>query len=151
MGFSVSAVTAIVVGVLMVSATNMVLALDHAYSEVNVQIEDQDLRQDDRLRTLMSITTYTYNATLLELEVHVENTGSLALQASEVDVLVNGQCLVPLAGRTAVDDDTTTDVWGVNEDLNLTVSVTLIPPALSSLKVVAGNGVATMLDITGGI
>lgn len=147
MGFSVSAVTAIVVGVLLVSATNMVIALDQSYSKITEKVEGQDLRQWSRLRTKMSFQSYAYNETAQELELQVENTGEISLKASEVEVLVNGELLETIPARTAVDNNTATDVWGVNEDLNLTVAVILLPPALSSLKVVAENGASTMYEL----
>ncbi len=146
MGFSVSAGFAIVTAALFVSMGSMVNSMDRAYQDESSGRESKSKLERERLATSLDIVSYSYDAEDDELTVKTENTGNIALFVSEVDILVNGAFLVPLTGTSHVDGDTTTDIWGINEFLNVTVEVILSPPVPSSLKIVAGNGVSEMYD-----
>jgi len=79
----------------------------------------------------------TYDSTGDSLTITVENTGSTELAVSDVDVLVDNS--YQTGYRTAVEGDTTTDLWLPRETLAINATVDTAP---SGVKIVTGPGVA---------
>ena len=98
---------------------------------------DNTLEQQN---TEIQITDVRYNEAPASgdyVNVTVENTGSTELAVGHVDVLFDSE--YQTGYRSAVGDDTTTDLWLPQETLELNATVSQEP---SRVKIVTGPGIA---------
>jgi flagellar protein FlaF len=112
MGFSVSASTAIIFAGLFLAVGILYPAVSNGYELVtDAEVDREDARLDMRNSEI--------NITDLDGTINVTNEGSTALDASEIDVVVNGEYQPRDDYTTAVEEDTTTDLWLPGETLSI--------------------------------
>ena len=116
MGFSVSASTAIVFAGLFLAVGILYPAVSNGYEMVNdAEVDQEDARLEMR-NSAINITELSTST------INVTNEGSTALDASEIDVVVNGEYQPRDDYTTGVDGNTGTDLWLPGETLNITSS-----------------------------
>jgi flagellar protein FlaF len=111
------------------------------------QISDARDDQRDTLleqqNTAITVIDVTYDSTGDSLTITVENTGSTELAVSDVDVLVDNE--YQSGYGTAVDGDTTTDLWLAHQTLEITV--TPLSPKPDRVKLVTGPGIEATEEV----
>ena len=137
MGFSVSGSAALIFVAAFIGFGMFYSAAANSTEMVNDAREDRADRQLERTNTAIQITTVNYDMTSDYLNVTVENTGTTELSVSDVDVLVDNN--YQTGYRTAVEGNTTTDLWLPRETLAIN---TTVEPQPSGVKIVTGPGVA---------
>jgi flagellar protein FlaF len=137
MGFSVSGSAALIFVAAFIGFGMFYSAAANSAEMVNDAREDRSDRQLERTNTAIQITTVNYDSTNEYLNVTVENTGSTELSVSDVDVLVDNS--YQTGYRSAVEGDTTTDLWLPRETLAINTTVS---PRPDGVKIVTGPGVA---------
>ena len=92
MGFSLAAATAIIGVAILISVELMVGTTIPTIEDVHESYDDMRDRSIDQLQTAINITSYSTksNASLHDLNIDVENTGSTTLDVSHFTVLING-------------------------------------------------------------
>lgn len=138
MGFSTSGATMILFLGVLVSASILVPAAEHAYEDVTDARDGRSERLLDRRNSALELSNATYDQSNATLNVSVNNTGSVTLGVNETDLLVDGgyvtgydASVVGAAGRT---------LWLPGETLTFTYSGVSSQP--DRVKVVAETGVA---------
>ena len=132
MGFSVSiAVSIFLVGFLILSSVAYT-SLSNSMGLVSDGRKEQNDRMRDVLQTDINITNVSYGAGTIR--VRVENTGSIVLDASKTDLLINGTF------QTENISLSPTKVWIPEKTLNITVTGALGNP--SRVKVISENGIS---------
>lgn len=139
MGFSVSGATAIIFIGMFISFGMVYSATANGFEEVSTARATAAEQVLDQQNTRINITNTTYNATMEQLSISVNNTGSTALSVTTTDFIVDNDYQQSFVDQT-VDGDGTTDLWLPGETLTVNVSV---PPTPTRIKVVTENGVAT--------
>jgi len=137
MGFSVSASTAIIFAGLFLAVGILYPAVSNGYELVQGAEVDRDDAQLDMRNSAINITD-------LDGTINVTNEGSTSLDASEIDVVVNGEYQPRGNYTTAVEGDATTDLWLPGE----TLSVDPVDAGASSgdrVRIVTDHG----LSVTG--
>ena len=137
MGFSVSGSAALIFVAAFIGFGMFYSAAANSTELVNDAREDRSDRQLERTNTEIQITTVNYDTNANYLNVTVENTGATELSVSDVDVLADNS--YQTGYRTAVEGDTTTDLWLPRETLAINTTVEASP---SGVKIVTGPGVA---------
>lgn len=141
MGFSVSGSAAIIFVGVIVAAGIAVPPIVGSFGELSSSQSQQIDRGVDALNTDISIeSAIYYDDGSDELELELENTGSTSLAVADTSLLVDGE--IPDSGdvTTAVDGDSSAQLWRPGERLTITVSgVTQVP---ERMKVVTENGIA---------
>ena len=112
MGFSVSASTAILFAGLFLAVGILYPAVSNGYELVQGAEVDRDDAQLDMRNSAINITD-------LDGTINVTNEGSTALDASEIDVVVNGEYESRVNYTTEVEGDATTDLWLPGETLTI--------------------------------
>lgn len=144
MGFSVSGSVAIVsIGVLVAFGVMFPTVIDsnHLVSEAQSTQSDRIL---DQQNTEIHINDSSYDGTNLTAEV--VNKGTVALEVSETDLLVDGKYVAPnettvYRSLNKTSGDTATDVWLTGEVLELVVELDSRP---ARVKVVTETGVSDL-------
>jgi len=137
MGFSVSGSAALIFVAAFIGFGMFYSATANSAEMVTEAREDRSDRQLDRTNTAIEITTVNYDTTTDYLNITVENTGTTELAVSDVDVLFDND--YQTGYRTAVEGDTTTDLWLSQETLAINATVA---PQPNRVKIVTGPGVA---------
>ncbi|PSP82552.1 flagellin [Halobacteriales archaeon QS_6_64_34] len=137
MGFSVSGSAALIFVAAFIGFGMFYSATANSAEMVTEAREDRSDRQLDRTNTAIEITTVNYDTTTDYLNITVENTGATELAVSDVDVLFDND--YQTGYRTAVEGDTTTDLWLSQETLAINATVA---PQPNRVKIVTGPGVA---------
>ena len=137
MGFSVSGSAALIFVAAFIGFGMFYSATANSAEMVTEAREDRSDRQLDRTNTAIEITTVNYDTTTDYLNITVENTGTTELAVSDVDVLFDNDYRTGY--RTAVEGDTTTDLWLSQETLAINATVA---PQPNRVKIVTGPGVA---------
>ena len=135
MGFSVSGSAALIFVAAFIGFGMFYSATANSAEMVTEAREDRSDRQLDRTNTAIEITTVNYDTDYLNITV--ENTGTTELTVSDVDVLFDND--YQTGYRTAVEGDTTTDLWLSQETLAINATVA---PQPNRVKIVTGPGVA---------
>ncbi|WP_332897795.1 hypothetical protein [Haladaptatus sp. CMSO5] len=143
MGFATSGATAVIFIGLLVAVGTLYPAMEHADERVFDARDAHDDRALDQRNTAITVTQTTYNATLNELTVTVENTGSTTLSVTQTDLLVDGA--YQASRTTSVGGDANRTVWVSGE--TLTITVTGVVPQPSRVKVVTEYGVAAVEEV----
>lgn len=144
MGFSVSGSVAIVsIGVLVAFGVMFPAVIDS-----NHQVSEAQSTQSDRIldqqNTEIHINDSRYDGT--NLTVEVVNEGTVTLEVSETDILVDGEYVTPnqttvYRSTNTTDGKTTTDVWLASEVLEVVVELDSRP---TRVKVVTETGVSDL-------
>lgn len=113
MGFSVSASTAIVFAGLFLVAGIIYPAISNGYEQVLDADVDRDDAQLDMRNSEITIDTISSNS------ITVNNTGSTSLDASAVNLVIDGEYQEPTEYTTNVDGATDTDLWLPGESLEI--------------------------------
>ena len=135
MGFSVSATFAIFLIGFLVMASLSYNSLSSSVELINDGRRDQHDRMSDELQTDINITSANYDSGSNTLTVIVENIGSIVLDASEIDLLIDGE--IKSADYITMNP---AKVWIPEETLTITASNVSLSP--SRVKVVAENGIS---------
>ena len=137
MGFSVSGSAALIFVAAFIGFGMFYSAAANSTEMVNEAREDRSDRQLERVNTEIEITTVNHDDTSGYLNITVENTGATELSVSDVDVLIDNN--YQTGYRTAVEGNSTTDLWLEQETLAINATVEGQP---SRVKIVTGPGVA---------
>jgi flagellar protein FlaF len=130
MGFSVSGASAIIL-------LAGVLTFSMAFTAVSNGHERISAAEDDRMEQHLEVRNSNINITKVNsTTVQVNNTGSVALNASETALITEGTYEEPASYEVDQDPDTT--VWAPGERLTITLSNT----NPNRVKVVAETGIA---------
>lgn len=122
----------------LVSASVLVPAAEHAFEEVSDARDGRSERLLDRRNSGVGVANVTCDEGDATLNVSVNNTGSVTLAVSETDVLVDGTLRTGDAATVGGVADRS--LWLPGETLTVTVSGVACAP--DRVKVVAGTGVA---------
>ncbi|MDY6865181.1 MAG: hypothetical protein SVY15_04315 [Halobacteriota archaeon] len=133
MGFSVSASIAIFLLGSLVMGSLAYTSMSNSARLVNDGQNEQHERMREELQTDINITSTDYNLTLQRLQVSVENTGSIVLDSSEVDLIIDGTISSSLSFSPS-------KVW-IPEN-NLIITATGVSSSPNRVKVVTENGVS---------
>ncbi len=137
MGFSVSGSAALIFVAVFIGFGMFYSAAANSTEMVQDAREDRSDRQLERTNTGIEITTVNYDTSSTYLNVTVENTGTTELSVSDVDVLAEND--YQTGYRTAVQGNTTTDLWLPRETMAINMTVS---PEPSGVTIVSGTGVA---------
>ena len=140
MGFSVSGSAALIFVAAFIGFGMFYTATANTFEQVNDAREAQADGTLEQQNTDINIRDVTYNTNPASgdyVNVTIDNTGSTELSVADVDVLIDN--VYQTGYRSAVEDDTTTDLWLPQETLELNVTVDGTP---SRLKVVTGPGIS---------
>jgi len=137
MGFSVSGSAALIFVAAFIGFGMFYSASANGFEQINDAREAQADSTLEQQNTDIVIRDVTYDSTNGYVNITVDNTGSSELAVSDVDVLVDNDYRTGY--RSAVEDDTATDLWLPQETLELNVTVSTGP---SRVKIVSGPGVA---------
>jgi len=123
MGFSVSATMAIFLAAFLILFSILYASVTDAFDKVTVSLDERYDDMSERSQTQISIIDVNYYRDTNDLEVLVQNTGSIALEISESNLLVSGlfmsSFITDIEGKT-------TDIWLPLEVLTITVNDPLI-------------------------
>jgi len=139
MGFSVSMTFAIFLVAFIALSGMLVSSYSYRSNLVDGAKEIQQERMLNRIQTDFEITDTTYNAVGNFLVVDVNNTGSTVLNASKVDVILDGSLKTDSITALTING-TSTSVWAPDERLQINLSGISSNPARA--KVIAANGVS---------
>lgn len=92
MGFSVSAATAIIGVAILISFEVMVADVIPTIKDTNEAYDEMKERVVDQIQTDVNITSVSTpaNASNYDLNITVENTGSITLETENFNILING-------------------------------------------------------------
>ncbi len=119
MGFSTSAATAIIFTGLIVMFSFTVATVFDTYGDLKDAALEVSDSEYDRQRTRVSLVNTSFNST--HVFINATNTGEVNIDATFVDVLLNGT-LETMAIETQQVAGTGSAVWGVHETLYLEVA-----------------------------
>jgi len=140
MGFSVSASTAIIFAGVFLAIGVLYPAVSNGYEQVYDAEVDRGDAQLDMRNSAINITELSTST------INVTNEGSTALDASEIDVVVNGVYQPRDNYTTEVEGDAGTDLWLPGETLSIDPSA-VGAGTDDQIRVVADHG----LSVTGEI
>ncbi len=123
MGFSVSATMAIFLAAFLILFSILYVSVTDAFDKVTVSLDERYDDMSERSQTQISIIDVNYYRDTNDLEVLVQNTGSIALEISESNLLVSG---LLMSSFIAEIEGKTTDIWLPLEVLTITVNDPLI-------------------------
>lgn len=123
MGFSVSATMAIFLAAFLILFSILYASVTDAFDKVTVSLDERYDDMSERSQTQISIIDVNYYRDTNDLEVLVQNTGSIALEISESNLLVSG---LFMSSFIAEIEGKTTDIWLPLEVLTITVNDPLI-------------------------
>ena len=123
MGFSVSATMAIFFAAFLILFSILYASVTDAFDKVTVSLDERYDDMSERSQTQISIIDVNYYRDTNDLEVLVQNTGSIALEISESNLLVSG---LFMSSFIAEIEGKTTDIWLPLEVLTITVNDPLI-------------------------
>jgi archaellum component FlaF (FlaF/FlaG flagellin family) len=118
MGFSVSATMAIFFAAFLILFSILYSSLNDAFDSVTDSFDDKYDSMDEKLQTQVQILEVYYVKETDSLKVTVQNTGSIVLDMSKVDIIINGSLV---ASPSMNVSGKTTDVWLPLETLTVTV------------------------------
>ena len=133
MGFSVSASFAIFLVGFLVLASVAYTSLSNGMNLVSEGRNEQNNRMSDELQTDINITNVNFNSGTLTVEI--KNTGSVVLNSSSTDLLINGTIQTENISYSPVK------VW--IPDKTLTVTITSSTGTPSRVKAVTENGISS--------
>lgn len=146
MGFSVSGAAVVIFIGLLASGTMLGVAVKDAIDSRNAGMEAEQDRMVAQQNTDVEITKAVYDSNTSDLSLRVENTGTVALEASLTDLVVDGEYVTSHA--TAVENDTDRNLWTPGTDLSLDADRATEP---DRVKVVTETEVSVMAtNLTGG-
>jgi len=142
MGFSVSGSAALIFVAAFIGFGMFYTATANSFEQINDARDAQADTTLEQQNTDITVRDVTYNTAPSPddyVNVTVENVGSTELSVADVDVLIDNEYRTGY--RSAVEDDTSTELWLPQEtlELNVTVSESTTP---TRLKVVTGPGVS---------
>jgi|GEM_PF-2504153 len=146
MGFSVSGAAVIIFIGLLASGTILGVAVKDANEDRNAGMESKQERLLEQQNTDVRVVEAVYDSNTSDLSVRIENTGTVTLEASLTDLVVDGDYVT--SHETAVDNDTDRNLWTPGTQLSLETDTGAEP---ERVKVVTGTGVSVVItDLTGG-
>ncbi len=131
MGTSVSVVVALIFSAFLIVGTIIYSSVDYSKNLVKKAQYDQDTMKKARMQTDITITNVTNGSSL---QITLKNTGKTTLNASALDVFVDGKYhnyTLSSAGNT----------WVPKNNTNITVPVTF-NASRDRVKVVTENGIS---------
>ncbi|MFC6863598.1 flagellin [Halomicroarcula sp. GCM10025817] len=143
MGFSVSGSAAIIFVAAFIGFGMFYSASANSLEQISDARDDQRDSLLEQQNTAITVIDVTYDSTGDSLTITVENTGSTELAVSDVDVLVDNE--YQSGYGTAVDGDTTTDLWLAQQTLEITVTGLTSKPA--RVKLVTGPGIEATEEV----
>ena len=141
MGFSVSGATAIILLAGVLAFGMAFTAGTNSFDVVSDAQDDQSDRLLDQQNSAVDVTSVTFNDTAGELEVTVENDGSIELSVERTTLVVDGELQSASIVETRVEGETDTDVWLPGETLTFVVDA---DSDADRVKVTAETGVADL-------
>ena len=146
MGFSVSGAAVIIFIGLLASGTILGVAVKDANEARSAGMEAKHDRMLEQQNTEVRVVEAVYDSNTSDLRVRVENTGTVTLEASLTDLVVDGDYVT--SHETAVDNDTDRNLWTPGTQLRLDADRGTEP---ERVKVVTETGVSVMAtDFAGG-
>ncbi len=140
-GYGAPIALGIVVLALLASVTILVDVLDRVYDQLAVAQEKRDERVVNRIQTDIEIENVVHSSVENNLVVVVRNTGSVELDASKTDLLVDGKLIVEENLRSRTVDGLQTSVWLPDENLTITTE-NIFPTPPNAVKVVTEYGIS---------
>jgi len=141
MGFSVSASTAIIFAGLFLAVGILYPAVSNGYELVQDAEVDRDDAQLDMRNSAINITELNGD------RINVTNEGSTALDAENVDLVINGEYQPRGDYNPAVDGDSGTSLWLPGETLEIAENGDVIFSPGDQVRLVTDHG----LSVTGEI
>ena len=139
MGFSVSMAFAIFLVGLLALSTILVSSYDYRSGLIDNAERVRHERMVKELQTDLEIITTDYDAVQDILTIDVKNTGSTVLNASKVDVLLDGE--LETANITSLKvNGVDSSVWSPEDTLQIKISGVAANP--TRIKVIAENGIS---------
>jgi archaellum component FlaF (FlaF/FlaG flagellin family) len=146
MGFSVSGAAVVIFIGLLASGTILGVALKDVNEARTAGMESKHDRMLEQQNTDVRVTEAVYDSNTSDLRVRVENTGTVTLEASLTDLVVDGDYVV--SREAAVDNDTDRNLWTPGKELLLETDRATEP---QRIKIVTETGVSVIItDLTGG-
>lgn len=131
MGAETSVVIALIFSVFLILGTITYSSVDYSRNLVKNAQYDQDTMNKARMQTDITILNVTNGTT--RLNITLKNTGKTTLNASAMNVFVNGN----LSNYSLLS---TGNTWVSKNNTNITILVT--PISGNRIKVVTGNGIS---------
>jgi archaellum component FlaF (FlaF/FlaG flagellin family) len=150
MGFSVSATMAIFFATFLILFSVLYSSVNSAFDSVTESFEDKYEYLSDRSQTSLDILSLSLSRDTVTLEVKVQNTGTVPLDASKTNMLVGG--LMVEHEVTVIGDDTT-NVWLPLETATITIespNITFDSSAYPRTYVSNDNGLTSPSNMTVG-
>jgi len=145
MGFSTSAAVAVVSIGFLISVGLLYPAVEQSVQDVSDATENREERMLDTRNSDAVLHDVTYNSTTDVLNVTVNNTGTVTMEAAKTDLLVDGE--IATNRTTYVDGVTDRDLWVAGEQLRIEASGVSTAP--ERVVVVTGTGLErSTIDIT---
>lgn len=146
MGFSVSAAFAVAVIASLIALGMVYPAVSNGFESVSEASQDAGERRLAAANTDIEITQACYDAGADQVELQVENTGSIGLGLDRTHVLVENNLQLSFDDRD-VDGIADTAVWAPGETAHITYTysaqsnIESVDPELSRLTVATEHGV----------
>lgn len=140
MGFSVSAATAIIGVAILISFEVMVADVIPTIKDTNEAYDEMKERVVDQIQTDVNITSVrtTANASNYDLNITVENTGSITLETENFNILINGTKHTFTCSKTYLHPEN-----------SVYFNITNLPGSGNRrLKVVTNNGISDYYEYT---
>lgn len=141
MGFSVSASTAIIFVGLFLAFGTLYPAVSNGYERVYDAEDDHEDSQVELRNSNINITELTTST------INVTNEGSTSLNASAVDIVVDGEYKDRSSYDTEVEGDADTNLWLPGETLVIDPSTVDADTSGNQVRIVTDRGIS----VTGGV
>ena len=146
MGFSVSGAAVIIFIGLIASGTILGVAVKDANEARNTGMEARQDRMLEQQNTEVRIVETLYDSNTSDLSVRVENTGTVTLEASLTDLVVDGDYVA--SREAAVENETDRNLWTPGTRLRMDADIGNEP---ERVKVITETGVSAIsTNVTGG-
>lgn len=140
MGFSVSGATAVVLVGLLIGVGIAYPTLAGSFELITDARDDQADRIAAQQNSAIEIVSATYDGN--DLEVTVDNAGTITFTVDRTDLLVDGR--YESEANAAIDGVGSSELWQPGEELVYSVSLSEEP---NSVKVVVETGVAARAEV----
>ncbi|PSQ33256.1 hypothetical protein BRD09_01445 [Halobacteriales archaeon SW_10_68_16] len=146
MGFSTSGSLLLVFFALFVAVGTLYSVSANTTEELTEATDDQQERIDDVQQSRVNVTAATWDPSVGNLTIRVNNTGETRLDAADVDVIVDGEYRDTTDFERVEVAGTDSTVWLPGEQLVLEDADVATKP--TRVKVVTGPGVADIAFVT---
>jgi archaellum component FlaF (FlaF/FlaG flagellin family) len=138
MGFSVAAAAAVVFTAAAIAGTQATATLLDAWTRADAAQQDGMRHAEDAARTAVTVTGVARDGGSGVVTILADNTGSVTLDAREVDVLSDGVLTTP--SSVAVDGSIAKHAWAPGLELTITYTAGADPSAVALIPATGTPG-----------